>query len=42
MEILLIIRHWFKEKIRKFKSKMFFKKYKLEYVDYDIPFESPK
>lgn len=42
MKMLLRISHWFKEGIRKFKSKMFFKKYKLEYVDYDIPFESTK
>ena len=39
MEILPRIYHWFKEQNRKSKSKSFFARCKLEYVDYDIPFE---
>ena len=31
--------HWFREQCRKNKSKRFYRRIKMEYMDYDIPFE---
>lgn len=38
-ELLPRIAHWFKERIRKIKSKRFYARHNLEYIDFDIPFE---